>query len=128
MTGHALRAPPERRDRTLAHFVGAERGDERQAAAALFRRGGARRLRRDCGTRNAAGATARTRRFVVVGFLYGDGGARSCAPLGRAACFFGAEPFLGFLFGLALGFFVVAVAFFFLALARFGGVALDLVD
>ena len=71
MTGHALHAAAERGDRTLAHFVGSERGNDGQAAAALFRAGrSARRLRRRRGTRGCStDATTWTRRFIFVGFL-----------------------------------------------------------
>ena len=65
MAGHALRAAAERRDRALAHFVGAERGDEREAAA-LLRRAGARRLGRRGGTRRGAARAAAGRAAVVV--------------------------------------------------------------
>ena len=64
MALHALGAAAERGDRTLAHFVGVERGDDGEAARAASARRGARRLRRGSGTRGApADAAARTRRL-----------------------------------------------------------------
>ena len=116
-----LRAATERRDRTFAHFVGAQRRNQRQAAAFLHRR--ATRRGRTCGGRTRGAGTARhTRRFVVVGFKC-EAGARS----GTLGLFL-AETFLGDFVGLALGFLVVLAAVVFLALARFRGLTLGLVD
>ena len=129
MAGHALRAAAERRDRTLAHLVGAERGDEGQAAA-LLRRAGARRLGRRGGTRRgAAGAAAGRAAIVVVGF--GRERARDRRRGRRSwpcGLFLAAEALLGDLVGLALGLFVVAAAIFLGALARLGGLALGAFD
>src|SRR5450755_1799543 len=98
-----LGAAAERRDRTLAHLVGAQRGDQREAAA-LFRRRATRRSR-TCRGRTRGAGTARLRRPFIV-----------------------AETLLGDFAGLALGFLVVLAALVFLALARIGGFALGLVD
>ena len=126
MALQALRAAAERGDRALAHFVGAQRGDERQAAALLSARS-ARRGRRcggDDGTRGAAAAAARSR--GPSSSSASSAGTRAPGRCCSGACVFAAEALLGFLFGLALGFFVVLVALVFLALARFGGFALGL--
>ena len=77
--------------------------------------------RRRSRTRGAAG-TARLRRPVIV-----FGFERHAARAGRLD-FIVAETFLGDFAGLALGFFVVLAAIVFVALARFGGFALGLVD
>src|SRR5438045_7910952 len=115
MTGHALSSAPERCDRALAHFVGAERGHNREAAAALLGTWTGRRLRRDSGPPRS-GASARPRRFLVIGFGYRTS---SAGFLGLVL----AETLLGFLLGLALGFFLVTPAVFLVALACVGGVA-----
>ena len=78
----------------------------------------ARRGRR---TRGAAGTPRRARRFILVGF-------ERHAARGRLLDLVLAEALLGDFAGLALGFFVVLAALVFLALARFGGFALGLVD
>src|SRR3954453_1184035 len=131
MAGHALRAAAERGDRTLAHFVGGQCGDERQAAA-LLGRAGARRLgscgrTRGCAADAAAGRTA----IVVLGFRRqraGDrGGGRDGLGLGLGF-FLAAETFLGDFVGLALGLFVVPAPLVLGALARFGGIALGALD
>ena len=77
MAGHALRAPPERGDRTLAYFVGAQCSDQRQAAAAFFRCDGTYGLGRNRWSGNTARAPARPRRLVVIRFLYGNAARRS---------------------------------------------------
>src|SRR5947207_2097953 len=56
MAGHALRAAAERGDRTLTHFIGGQRGDEREAAA-LLRRAGARPMPRRAGRRSSSSAS-----------------------------------------------------------------------
>ena len=66
--GAALRAAAERRHRALAHLVGAQRGDERQAAARPFGRGlgrAGRTLRRSGRAHRAAGAAAHHARAFV---------------------------------------------------------------
>ena len=68
--GAALHAAAERRLRALAHLVGAQRGDERQAAARPFGRGlgrAGRTLRRSGRAHRAAGAAAdHARAFVLL--------------------------------------------------------------
>src|SRR5690606_2922481 len=97
---------------TRALFLGFEGGGERQTAALLFlARLGALGLRRHDGASRHAGTAHRTRTFVLVRFLAAHGGCGLAQTLlGR-----GFGLFARFLFGLA--------ALFFLALARFGGVA-----
>ena len=56
MALQALRAAAERGDRTLALFVGGQRGDQRQAAAALFGRRARRTLARLRAVRGCRGA------------------------------------------------------------------------
>ena len=91
------------------------------------RRAGARRLRRRRRTRGAAPAPRRTRTALVfVGFERER--ARARPRLQPRLRFVAAEPLLGDLVGLALGFFVVPAALFFVALARFGGLALGALD
>ena len=126
MTGHALRAPAERGDGAFAHFVGIERGRQREAAA-LLRGAGARRLRSGCGTRQSA-ADAAPRRAAVVVFGFGGQLARDRAEAGLGFFFLAAETLLGDFVGLALGLFVVAAAVFLGALARLGGLALGALD
>ena len=75
MALQALGAAAERGDRALAHVIGVERGDQRQAAALLLRRrlGGGFGGRHGAG--NAAGATADlARTFVLVAGVGGDAG------------------------------------------------------
>ena len=129
VAGAALHAAAERRDGALAHFVGAERGDERQAAAPLRRALGraGRRCGGGCRARRRRRAAARRRgRFVFFGFERQPGARAGGA--GCAVVFLLAEALLGDLVGLALGLVVVLAALVFLALARFGGVALGLLD
>ena len=134
MALQALGAAAERGDRALAHVVGVERGDQRQAAALLRRRRLGGGLRRRRGADNAAGATADlARTFVLVGDIGGDagrarGGQRGGAGRGRGLGFGFAETLLGFGLGLALGFLVLAVALFLGLAAGFGGFALGLLD
>ena len=133
MSLQALGAAAERRDRALAHVVGIERGDQRQASALLRRRrlggglGGSRRAD------NAAGAaTDLARTFVLVGDVGGNtGGARGGDRGAGGGCRTGlgfAKAFFGFEFGLALGFLVLPVALFLGLAAGFGGFALGLLD
>ena len=134
MSLQALGAAAERGDRTLAHVVGIERGDQRQAAALLLRRrlgGGLGRRHR---TDDAAGAAADlARTFVLVADVGGDA-RRACGRAARRAVAAAArglgfaETLLGFEFGLALGFLVLPVALFFGLAAGFGGFALGLLD
>ena len=141
MALQALGAAAERGDRTLAHVVGGERGDQRQAATLLLRRGLGGGLGSHHGTGNAAGAPADlARTFVLVAGVGGDarrarrrsGGCRACRGCrtrgGRGAGLGLAKTLLGFEFGLALGFFVLPVALFFGLAAGFGGFALGLFD
>ena len=118
LTLEPLRAAAERSDGTLAHFVGAQRGDQRQAAA-LFRRRATRRGGTRRGGASGAAGTARAWRFVVFGL-------ERHAPGGLAG-FILAKTLLGDFAGLALGFFVVLATIVFLALARLGGFALGAV-
>ena len=128
----ALGAAAERSDRAFAHVIGIERGDQRQASALLLRRGLGGRLWRRRGTESAAGAaTDLARTFVLVGDVGGDagrprGGHRTCRGCGASFGF--AKTLLGFEFGLALGFLILAVAVFFGLAAGFGGLALGLLD
>ena len=127
MTGHALRTAAERGDRTLAHFVGIERGGQREAAA-LLRRAGARSLRSGRGTRRSA-ADAAPRRTAIVVLGFGGQRARDRRRRPDLGLFFlAAETLLGDFVGLALGLFVVAAAIFLGALARLGGLALGAFD
>ena len=136
MSLQALGAAAERRDRALAHVIGVERGDQRQAAALLCRRGLGGGLGGSGGADDAAGAAADlARTFVLVGDVGGDAGARAAVGTGAAAgrCRRGlglgfAETLLGFEFGLALGFLVLPVAVFLGLAAGFGGFALGLLD
>ena len=125
----ALGAAAERGDRTLAHVVGIERRDQRQAATILLRAGFCGCFRGHHGAHGAAGAaTDLARTFIFVGSVGRDTGrtrrgyCRSRAgraPAGRGApgravvagaaaaagLGFGfAETLLGFDLGLALGF------------------------
>ncbi len=151
MALQALGAAAERGDRALTHVVGVERGDQRQAATLLLRRGLGGRLGRHHGTRGATGPTADLARTVILVRLGGNAGraggggnrrarrrrggrSRAGAGAGGGACrrrsrglllgFLFTETLLGFEFGLALGFCFQAMAVGFLALARFGGLAL----
>ena len=126
MTLEALSAAAERRDRTFAHFVGAQCGDQRQAAALLFgaaARGAAGRagVPDDApapGRRDVRGASSSSASSVSLrpgtGFLTG---LRSSP-----------EALLGDFAGLALGFFVVFATVVLFALPRFGGFAFGLID
>ena len=68
MSLQALGAAAERSDRALAHVVGIERGDQREAAALLLRRRFGRGLGGGRGTDDAAGAaTDLARTFILVG-------------------------------------------------------------
>ena len=126
-----LLAAAERRLRALAHFVGAQGGDQRQAAARPFGRGlgGAgrplRRRRRAHARRRGRGGPCAGLRFLF-GFELGARTPRRRGRGGRGLAF--AEALLGDLVGLLLGFVVVLAALVFLALARLGGLALGLLD
>src|SRR5205823_1898831 len=102
---HALHAAAERRHRTFADFVGGERRDHGQAAA-LFRCAAARRPRRRSWTRRSGGA-APCRAAIVVVSLQRQRPMRRTTRSCRLDLVF-AEPLLGDLVGLALGFLVVA--------------------
>src|SRR5207248_549777 len=104
--------------RALPLFVLLEGGDEGQSAAPLLRsdpRGFGGRH----GTRGAGTARA-PRRLLFLGLQRGAGPGQP-----RTLRLFLAEPLLGFLLGLALGFLFVSPAVLLLALARFGGFALQ---
>ena len=132
----ALGAAAERRDRALAHVIGIERGDQRQAAALLRRRRLGGGFRRCGGANGAAGAAADLpRAFVLVGDIGGHAGCarrrqrgggarRRCCGLGLGL----AETLLGFEFGLALGFLFLPVTFFLGLAAGFGGFTFGLLD
>src|SRR6185437_13885345 len=108
----------ERCDGSLAHFIGAQGGDQRQAAALLFDACARRRPRR---RRRTSGArTARARRLFLFGF-----DRQAACRLARGIVF--TEAFLGDFAGLAPGFLVLLAAIFFLALACISGLALGLV-
>src|SRR5260370_36295225 len=62
----ALGTAAERGDRALAHVIGIERGDQRQASALLLRRGLGGGLWRCRGTDGAAGATTDLARALVL--------------------------------------------------------------
>jgi hypothetical protein len=133
MSLQALGAAAERRDRALAHVIGIERGDQRQATALLRRRRLGGGLGRNRGADNAArAATDLARSFVLVRDVGGDtGGARGgyCgAGRGCRTGFGFAKAFFGFEFGLAPGFLVLTVALFLGLAAGFGGLALGLLD
>jgi len=133
MSLEALGAAAERCDRALAHVVGVERGDQRQASALLLRRRLGRGFWRSRGAHSAAGAAANlARAFIFIRNVGGDAGrARGRnrgAGHGRSLGFGFAKAFLGFEFGLALGFLVLAVTLFLGLAAGFGGLALGLLD
>ncbi|MGY4283419.1 hypothetical protein ACVWXO_002639 [Bradyrhizobium sp. LM2.7] len=93
VTFQALGAAAERRDRALAHVAGAERGDERQAAALLLRTRLVGGLGGCHGTHGAAGtATDLARTIILVRPGCNAGGAtrRTGRPLsgrrGRSGC------------------------------------------
>ena len=85
----ALSAAAERSDRALAHVVGIERGDERQAAALLLRRWLMRGLRRGNGAHGASGTPADQPRTLILlrfgGNAGGASGRHRCA-VGRSRC------------------------------------------
>src|SRR6476620_3300300 len=116
MSLQALGAAAERSDRSLAHVIGIERSDQRQASALLLRRGLGGRLWRRRGTDRAArAATDLARTFVLVGGVSGyTGRPRNGHRAGRGRCagFGFPKTFLGFEFGLALGFLVLPMALF----------------
>ena len=131
----ALGAAAERCDRALAHIIGVERGDQRQASALLRRRRLGGGFRRYGGANGAAGAAADLpRAFVLVGDIGGHagrsrrrqngGGSGRCSGLGLGL----AETLLGFEFGLALGLLILPVTFFLGLAAGFGGFTLCLLD
>src|ERR1700740_3121987 len=123
----ALGAAAERGDRALAHVVGVERGDERQPAALLLRRrlvGGLGGCGRTCRAAVTATDLARTLVVVRLGDDAGSPGLRRLAGRRGRSCsrradgrgrggFALAEALLGFELGLALGFFIGAMAVFF---------------
>ena len=135
MALQALGAAAERGDRALAHVVGIQRGNQRQAAALFGGRGLGGGLRSRDRTGDAAGAaTDLARTFVLVGDVGGDTG-RACgrrrSGLGRGGRGLGlgfTKATLGLEFGLALGFLFLAVALFLGLAAGFGGFALGLLD
>src|ERR1019366_6246279 len=107
--------------RTLAHFIGARGGNQRETCA-LCRRRATRRSGTCRGRTRGAAGTARLWRPVIV-FGFERHAART-----RLPDFILAQTLLGDFAGLALGLLVVLVALFLLALARIGGFALGLVD
>src|SRR6185503_19473905 len=117
MTGHALRAPAERCDRTFAHLVGGQRGHEGEAAA-LLRCTAARRFRSRRRNAGRAHTAARRAAIIIVGLRRND--ARAFCTCG----FFLAKALLRNFVSLALGFLVVTPALLLGALARLGGLAL----
>jgi hypothetical protein len=145
-----LGAAAERGDRTFAHFVGVERGDQRQAAAVLRRCRLVGGLGGRDGAHGAAGAAANlARTFVFIGTVgsnaRGARGRHCCSRTGasRAGCGRSgrsgrrrrrglglglAKSLLGLDFGLALGFLFLAVPFFLGLAAGFGGLAFGLFD
>ncbi len=136
MALEALRAAAERGDRTLTDFVGGQRGHERQAAAALFRRRAASRpsgLLRDARGCRGGGSDAdlrlrrprwlrrqraARRQACVVVVVRGLRGLRLVV----------AEALLGFLLGLLLRLVVVTAALVLGLLAGLGGFAFGLLD
>jgi hypothetical protein len=112
-----LGAAAERSDRALAHFIGAQRGYKRQAAALHLRAGARRGTWRSGWPGAGAGAagTTRTRRLLVFGF-------RREA---RRWALNLAKPLLRDVIGLALGFLFALMALLFVALAGFRCLALD---
>ena len=145
MALQALGAAAERGDRTLAHVVGIERGDQRQTAAFLLRAGFVGRSWGHHRARGAAGAAADlARTFILIGGVGGDtgraGGGTACGAgvAGRRSGGWGggrrglglgfAKPLLGFELGLALGFLFLPVALFLGLATGFGGLAFGLLD
>ena len=120
MSLEALGTAAERGDRTLAHFIGAQGGDQREAAA-FFRRRATRRCRTGGGRTRGAGPARLGRAVIVLGF-------RRHAAGGQFLDLVLAETLLGDFAGFALGVFLGLVARFFLALARLSGFAFGLVD
>jgi hypothetical protein len=120
----ALGAAAERGDRALAHFIGAQRSDQRQTAA-FFRRRGARRSGTGggwtCGTGSTG--TARDTRSIVFFRFELQATERRLLDL-----FLGHKTLLGDFASLALGFFLGLVTRFLLALARIGGFAFGLLN
>src|SRR5260370_11279864 len=137
MALQALGAAAERCDRALAHVIGIQRRDQCQAPALLLRRRLCGRLGGSRGADDAAGAgTNRARAVIFIGNVGSDAGGagdghRGDGSTGRRRCSAGfglAKTLLGFELGLALGFLVLAVAFFLGLAAGFGGFALGLLD
>ena len=148
----ALGAAAERGDRTLAHVVGVERGDQRQAAAFLLRArlvGGLGGRRRGAWRRRGRGGSGadlhprRNRRRQRPGRARAApqqpdglpagraaaGGSRSSGRRRRRGLGLGlAKSLLGLDFGLALGFLFQPVPFFLGLAAGFGGLAFGLFD
>src|SRR5947207_1694952 len=76
---------------------------------------------------NPSSTSDSARRFLFLGLS--DLRARKCSDRHlRLGLVLAAEPLLGFLLGLALGFIVVSPAIVLLALARLGGLALGALD
>ncbi len=117
MAGDSLRAAAEGGDRALTLVVVAERGHERQAAAAFFFGRAAHRLRRDrglaAGARDVRGPSSSSSMTVV----------RPATPPLMLA-----EALARFLLGLALCFFFRRAAGLFVAFAGFGGLAVGALD
>ena len=130
----ALGAAPERGDRALAHVIGIEGGNQRQASALLLRRRLGGGFRCSGGTQSASGASANlTGTFILLDL---DGDARRSAGRDcragrcrrRASGLGLAKALLGFEFGLALGFLILPMALFFSLAAGFGRFTLGLLD
>ena len=74
VAGHALNAPAEGGNRSLANFVGGKRSHDRQSAAALL--AAARRLGRGRRTRRHSAAPGTARSLFFIGLERRTGGAR----------------------------------------------------
>ena len=120
----ALGAAAERSDGTFADFIDVGSVDHGEAGQRRF--GAAARVGFGAITgRVAPGAPGLRMRGASSSSATSAGTCDAEAATGCRGVYF-SKPLLGFLFGLALGFFLAAMAILFLALARFGGFALGL--
>ena len=111
-----LDPPTERCDRSFALFVGAECGDQRQAAAVLL--SGAARRFRGGGRSPGARAASRPRRLFLIGFE------RRPSSQGLGVRCFLAEALFRLLLGFELRFQLVLAAALFLSFASLRGITL----
>ena len=132
MTGQPLGAAAERRDRTLAHLVGGERGHQREPAAALL---GGRPAGFAAGAGRAAPAPAPAPRrgrgassSSASSAGRGPGCLRAGVAAGVAVVVSPPKCFLTTSSALRLVSSIVLAPLFFVGLARFRGFALDALD